>query len=159
MLLVGSINLIGDTGNLLFVEGLGNLDQLTHVAIEQFLIQVANRGHTHNLHPVVILREDVEHLVPMYIQIEFRGVKTCRQRYVETLMVALDVEQVDITRIGSQCAIEIANDIVHAIQVTIKARTGIEQNNLVVVAVLLIDLFHLGGKHTLANNGIAGVDN
>ena len=107
----------------------------------------------------MILAEDVEHLGPMYIHIELRGVGACGQSDIETVVVTAYVKQMYISRIGSKCAVEVAYDVVHTVYVAVQTRTRVEQRNLILEAELLVDAVYLLGLQTLAMNGIAACDN
>ena len=55
--------LIGYLGNLLLLQGLANLNKTVGIAFGDGIIQVANRSHTKNRLPAMVLLEDLEHLI------------------------------------------------------------------------------------------------
>ena len=156
---ISLVNLVSHSSNLLLVESLGNLNHLADVAIQHLFIERTNGGHPHNIHPAVILAEDIEHLGPMYIHIELRWVGTRRQSDIETVVVTAYVKQMDITRIGSKRTIEIAHDVVHTIYIAIQTRTRVKQCNLIVKTEALVDAIYLRCEQTATLYGVATIYN
>ena len=89
---MGCGNLVGDGCNLLLVERLGNLNQLTGVAIKNLFVQTSYRWHAHNIHPSMVFVEYIQHLVPINIQVKLVGLTVSGQCNVETVEVTTQVE-------------------------------------------------------------------
>ena len=106
---------VGEVGYLLLVECLRHLDQIAGVAAQDFGVEAADGGYAHYPHPHLVLVEDIEHLVQMHLQVEFRGV--CSQRHcdVESVVVGSYVEQVDISRVGGQGAVEESHHVIQTV--------------------------------------------
>ena len=115
--------------------------------------------YAHNIHPSVVFVEYVQHLVPINIQVKLVGVAVCRQCYVEAVEVTTQVEQVDISRVGGQSTIEVTHNVVHTVDVAVKAWAGVQKRNLVIEAKTLVDAVDVGCEQMVAMDRVACVDN
>ena len=132
------------------MERLGQLDHAAGVAREDFRVDVAHGGHAHDFDPRLVFAEDVEHLLLVDVRVEPFGCRAQGQGDVEAVVVGLDGEQPGEARRGGQGAVEVALGVAERVEVAVKARTGVEQGDFVVEALLGIAGADFAGEHLRA---------
>ena len=150
---VGVVDGVGHPGELALVERFGEFDQAAAVAREHLRIDVADGGNAHDPDPRLVLLEDAEHLLLMYVAVKRVGRRAQRKGEVEAVVVGFDVEQRDIARRGGQRAVEVTRRVVERVELAVKPRTGVQKRDLVRETLLGVAGADLGGEHALARDG------
>ena len=99
--------LVGNTRNLLLLQGLTNLDEVRAEALVDTFVQVANGAHAQDVLPAVVLLEDAKHLVLHHNLAQLVGVLARRDAQQQSVIVFLQSEEIDLFRIGEDGTIEI----------------------------------------------------
>lgn len=89
------------------MERLCDLDQLAGVAREDFRVELSDGRNAHDLHPRLVLVEDVEHLLLVDALLQPRRIGPQRQGDEEAVVIGVQVELRSVTRRRGQGSVEI----------------------------------------------------
>ena len=122
--------LVGDTGNLLLLQGLADLYELGREPLVDDLVQVADGTQSEDVLPAVVLLEDAEHLVLMHHLAQLPGMDGRGDAQQQTVVVLLQSEEVELRGVGQQRTVIIVDVTVDFVIGGIDATRALQQLHL-----------------------------
>ena len=151
-------NLVGQTGEALLLQRLGDVDQFVSVSLSAGFVKLSDGRYPQDVLPAVLLAEDVEHFRLVRQGLQAVGLLRVGQPQEQAVLVGQQVEVEYLSGIRQQRAVEVVGCIVQRVVGGVEGATVLQQLCLIFQSVAAEQGHRLFRGTGVVVEGDAGID-